>query len=178
MFKKISNEGFYHLIGHGPCVIITSNFDGKINAAPIAWNMPVNDEPPMLAIAVAESHLTAELIKKSNEFVVNIPDVKLLPLIKSTGKVSGRKTDKIKNFKINTETGIEVKTPHLTNAIAFIECRVQEKRFYSGVILFIGKVIYAAAKPGLYNGIWKTKAKTLHHLGGSSFALTGKRVKF
>ncbi|MCB4792613.1 MAG: flavin reductase family protein [Elusimicrobia bacterium] len=177
MFKKIPNEEFYRLINFGPCVIVTSKYKGKTNAAPIAWTMPVNDEPQLLAIAVAETHFTKELIAKSGSFVVNVVSGKALPTLKRLGNVSGRKTDKLKKFKVETEKGTEVDVPHLKECIGFIECRVKDGLLYSGVRVFIAKAVCSKVKPEFYkNGLVLEKAGVVHHIGKDVFAVTGKRI--
>src|SRR5271157_3126465 len=171
MFKTIQLEKFYRLINHGPCVLITSGPIDNPNLAPIAWNMPVNDEPAMAAIAVAESHYTTELINKTGEFVINLASKELLPVIKHCGAISGRKENKINKLGLELETGKKVRVSHLKKAPGYLECKVFEKHFYDGVILIIAKVLYAAVNEGLFDDYWLTeKAEVVHHLGGNYFA--------
>ena len=176
MLKKIPVNHFYHLINHGPCILITSGNKSKTNIAPIAWITPVNDEPALAAIALSETHYTTELINKTCEFVINIPDTKLLSSVKTAGSVSGRKTDKFKKTGLTPAKGIKSAVPHIKECIGFIECSVIDKINYDGVTLFIGKVLYCAAEKKLFDTIWNEKAQTIHHLGGKNFALMGKRV--
>jgi flavin reductase (DIM6/NTAB) family NADH-FMN oxidoreductase RutF len=176
MFKQIPNAEFYHLINHGPCVLITSGDGKKNNVAPIAWSTPINDSPALVGIALADSHYTTELILKSGEFVVNVPDVSLLPALKIAGGVSGRKANKFEKAGITPLNGVKTRVPHIKECIGFIECKVIDKSKYDGVTFFVGKVVYCSAEKGLYNKVWKEKAKTVHHMGGSVFAVTGKRV--
>ncbi len=178
MKKEISLESYYHLINHGPCVLVTSGHGEKKNVAPIAWLTPVNDEPPLIGIAIAEGHYTAELVKETGEMVINIPDKSLLSSLKMCGKVSGRKENKFEKACFTEKAGIKVKVPHIDECPAFLECRVKDELSYDGVILFIVEVLYAAAEEELYDDYWITdKAQTVHHMGGSYFAVTGNRFK-
>ena len=178
MFKTVPLEKYYRLINHGPCVLISSGNETDTNLAPIAWNMPLNDEPPMVAVAVAETHYTAELINKTGEFVINVVTDELLPAIKHCGGVSGRNENKIKKMGLITLPGNNVKVSHLEKGAAFLECKVTEKHYYDGVVLFIGKVLYSAAQDDLFDEYWITeKAKVVHHLGGNYFACLDKRFK-
>jgi len=178
MFKEVSLDKFYRLINHGPCVLITSGSRSKTNIAPIAWNMPLNDEPPLIAIAIAETHYTTELIIRTGEFVINVASKDLLPAIKKCGGVSGRKTDKTKKFGLKTVAGSTVEVSHLEKAAGFLECKVVDKHFYDGVVLFIAKVQYAGVNDKLFDEYWiSDKAKVVHHLGGNYFACLGKRFK-
>lgn len=178
MLKKIGLNHFYRLINHGPCVLVTSGDSEKNNIAPVAWLTPVNDEPPLLGMPLAESHYTTELINARNEFAVNIPGNDLIDAIMYAGKSSGRSEDKFKMSGLTPEKGITIATPHIKECGGFIECRVKDRHSYDGVTLFIAEVLHAAADGRLFDDCWITeKAKTIHHLGGSCFAVIGKRFK-
>jgi flavin reductase (DIM6/NTAB) family NADH-FMN oxidoreductase RutF len=170
MKKKLKSEEFYHLINHGPCVLITSGNKEIRNIAPIAWLTPINDDPPLVGICVASSHYTSELIDKYKEFVINIPSVDLLDVVKTTGKFSGREKDKFKVVKVTPEDGIKVSIVHIKECIGFIEVKVIETKEYDGVKLYIGKVLHCEVEDSLYNKYLDTKkAKTIHHIGGEKF---------
>ncbi|HRY28712.1 MAG TPA: flavin reductase family protein [Elusimicrobiota bacterium] len=177
MFKRLAVGEFYHLLGFGPCVLITSGDEKRGNVAPIAWTTPVNDDPALAGIVVAETHYTTELILRKKQFVINVPPLELLKPLKFCGSVSGRKGDKFAKTGLRLERGVKVRTPHLKDAIAFIECALLWKRNFGGVYLFVGKVLHAAAEKSCYkNGVLTARARTFHHLAGGSFALTGRRV--
>lgn len=178
MHKEIPLNEFYRIINHGPCVIISSGDEKKSNIAPIAWKMPLNDDPPLAAIALAEDHYTTELIGETKTFVINVPDVKLLSALLGAGKVSGRDADKIKKFGVQMAKGEKIKTPHLAEAVGWIECEVLDRKVYDGVVLFVGKVLFAAADDAAFDGcLDPSKRPTAHHLGGGWFALAEKRIK-
>jgi flavin reductase (DIM6/NTAB) family NADH-FMN oxidoreductase RutF len=177
MFKEIKAGGFYHLINHGPCILVTSGKGEKINVASVAWSMPVNDEPPMLAVALAENHYTSELIEQTGEFAVNVPGENLLPALMTCGSISGRKADKFKKAGITPAAGNKIATPHIAECVGFVECKVRETHRLDGVLLVIGNVVYAAAEDSVYDEYWiSEKAKTVHHLGGKYFMISGKRI--
>lgn len=175
--KILSETEFYHLINHGPCCLVTSGNKNIKNVAPIAWITPLNDDPPLVIICVATTHYTAELIKKYKEFVINIPDVKLLSAVKQTGKVSGRKVDKFKLARLTPEEGVKVDVVHIKECIGFIEAKVIDSKEYDGVILFVGKVVHCEVEESVYDKYLLTdKAKTLHHIGGDLFFVSPKKL--
>lgn len=177
MKTKLKPEEFYHLINHGPCCLVTSGNKETKNVAPIAWITPLNDDPPLVIICVASSHYTAELIDKYKEFVINIPSVELLDVIKTTGKVSGKEKDKFNIAKITIENGIKVQTVHIKECIGFIEAKVIDKKEYDGVNLYVGKALYCEVEKELYDKYLIThKAKTIHHIGGNKFFISGKEI--
>jgi len=182
MFKKLPLEKFYHLINHGPCVIISSGGKNRTNIAPIAWVMPLNDEPPLVAVAIAESHYTVKLIEEEGgEFVINVPDVKLLSSLIGAGKISGHQIDKIKKFKPSLEDSVKIHTPHLKDSLGWIECKVVDKKNYDGVILFVGKVLYCAIEESVYKegeGFEPLATRpTAHHLSGKWFGVITQKIK-
>ncbi|MCK2573194.1 flavin reductase, partial [Escherichia coli] len=63
------------LLNHGPTVMITS-FDEQSqrrNIMAAAWSMPVEFEPPRVAIVVDKSTWTRELIERNGKFGIVIP---------------------------------------------------------------------------------------------------------
>ncbi len=65
------------LLNHGPTVMITS-FDEQSqrrNIMAAAWSMPVEFEPPRVAIVVDKSTWTRELIERNGKFGIVIPGV-------------------------------------------------------------------------------------------------------
>ena len=175
-FQPVPVARSLRLIGFGPCVLVTSGDDERPNAAPIAWTTPVADDPPILAIVVYGKHHTARLIRRTRTFVVNIPEKNLAGALLKCGSASGRTTDKFKASGLTPEKGRTVGTPHLAEASAFIECRLLKAIDMEGDVVFFGKVAGAFARPGFFkDGRVSPRAKTFHHMGGGTFALTGAR---
>ena len=81
-FKAVPLGESYRLMGPGPLVLVSSGDAKRADVAPIAWTTPVSDEPPMAAVVVYKKHFTAELIRKTKSFVVNVPDVSLLKAVR------------------------------------------------------------------------------------------------
>jgi flavin reductase (DIM6/NTAB) family NADH-FMN oxidoreductase RutF len=178
MKKTLPVEKYYHLINHGPCVLITSGNEKIKNVSPIAWVTPLNDDPPMVIICVAAEHYTSELIDKYKEFVINVPSIKNLELINSVGKISGKEVDKFKKFSIKYENGKIVKTVHLIDMVGYIEAKLWLRKEVNGVNLYIGKVLYCEVEKNFYNGnIIPQRAKTVHHIGANKFFVSSKIVQ-
>ena len=175
---KIQNEKFYHLINHGPCVLVTSGDAKTYNIATIAWLTPVNDEPPIVAVAISEGAYTSELILKTKSFVINIVSDKHLATLKICGSVSGRKTDKFKKANLTPVKSFSIDTPYVKEAIGHIECKLKENHRYDGVILFIGDVVFVEIGEDYYDKfLIPEKARTPHHLGGGYFVISDKRIE-
>lgn len=164
------------LINHGPLVIVTTAEGGRVNAAPVQWNMPVNDEPPTVALALDGKNFSRELIRRTGVFVMNVPDPRFLPAIQAWGSRSGWEGDKITEMGAAFLPGERVDVPHLADALGFLECRVTQTVAIEGVDLVLGEVVCAGADPRFFvDNRWADHVQTLHHLGGGTFALAGER---
>lgn len=169
-------EKSLRLINHGPLAIVTTADGGRANAAPVQWNMPVNDDPPTVALALDAQNFTREMIRRTGEFVLNVPDPRLLPLVRAWGARSGRDGDKIAGAGAAVMPGERVSVPHLVEALGFLECRATRTVPLGGVDLVLGEVVFAAADPAYFvNHRWTEGVRTLHHLGGGDFVLSGER---
>lgn len=174
----LSPEKFYQLINYGPCCIVSSGNKKIKNFAPIAWVTPLNDEPPLVIVCVATTHYTSYLINKYKEFVVNVPSVDMLSVVRKSGEISGKTKDKFELLKVKCEPGKKINTVHLSDCIGFIEAKLSFRKEFSGVNLFVGSVVYCEVEKDVYqNYIIPQKAKTLHHVGGSQFFVSSKVVK-
>ena len=63
----------YRLLNHGPTVLVSSAHAGQRNVMAAAWNMPLDFDPPKVAVVIDKSTLTRELIEASGEFVLAVP---------------------------------------------------------------------------------------------------------
>lgn len=79
-FAELDLEYFYRVLAPRPTIIVTTiSPDGKVNAAPFSFTMPVSINPPLIAIASVPSHHTFQNIEQTNEMVINIPSADILP---------------------------------------------------------------------------------------------------
>jgi len=180
MKKSVPVSSANRLINHGPVILVTSQYEGARNIVTLAWNTPVSHSPMLVAIAVAKKHYSTELITKSGEFVINVPNVNLLKQVQYCGSVSGRNEDKFKNSGLTPEPANKVKPPLIKECIANLECKVVQTISSGDHSLFIGEVLAASAEEGLFDGIIDTddqRAKTLHHLGGDSYTTPDKKIQ-
>ena len=95
------------LLNHGPTVLITS-FDEQSqrrNIMAAAWSMPVEFEPPRVAIVVDKSTWTRELIERNGKFGIVIPGVAATNWTWAVGSVSGRDEDKFNCYGIPVVKG-------------------------------------------------------------------------
>ncbi len=180
MRKKIDLKIAYRLINHGPLVVVSSLYNEKVALTPIAWHMPISDDPPLIGLAIWEGHFVYKAIAQTGDFVVNIPSRDMAEMVRKLGSVSGHKVDKCKKYGARVERSKEVRSPRLDSAIAVLECRVRkDPRLSETYNIVLGDVVYAEAERAAFTTRWlpeKGRFKTLHHLGDKIFCVPDKRV--
>jgi flavin reductase (DIM6/NTAB) family NADH-FMN oxidoreductase RutF len=180
MRKSVSLPIAYRLIGPGPVVLVSSLFNGKAGLTPIAWNMPVSDDPPIIALEIWEKHFIYKAILQTGDFVVNIPSIDMVDTVRSLGSVSGAKVDKFKKFGLVKEASNKVKSPRLKSSIGILECKLRrEEMLLDKYNIVLGDVVYAEAEKSIFTDRWlveKKGLKIMHHLGGKNFSVPEERV--
>ena len=168
MLKEITSD-IYHLLHPKMAFFLTSaDKKGKPNVMTCAWATPVSEEPPLVIVCVARESYTAELIKQTKEFVINIPTKKLLKALWVCGKTSGRDVDKFKKARLEGIGALRVKPPVVGGCIGYIECRLWKVVDAGECYAFFGKVLSAYGDDNyIEKGLWTKGAEIPLHMGGS-----------
>jgi flavin reductase (DIM6/NTAB) family NADH-FMN oxidoreductase RutF len=170
MKEKYPLSKVYTLLGSGPVILISSSLKGKPNIMPIAWTTMLDFDPPIIGCCIGDQSYTFQIVKKTKEFVINIPDAGLIKKVYACGQVSGRRVDKFEKFKFTAEPASKVKAPLIGECFANLECKVIDTSLVDKYNLFIVKVIAAWINKNI------KKPKTLHHISGNKFILGEKIV--
>lgn len=161
------------LINHGPTVLVSSFYKNRPNVCTIAWNMPVDFDPPKLACIIGEDNYSFECIKNTKEFVINVPDKSLLRKLIQCGSTSGRDIDKFKKFSLTPIPAAKVKPPLIKECIAHLECKLLRDDLVDEYNMFLANVVCAWVEKPLFKDnrllVEEIKAKTIHHLGARYF---------
>ena len=167
-------DDFYKLLH--PCMtvlIVSVSREGKPNVTTCAWNMPVSEEPPMIAVALGSESYTSQLIRETGEFTVNIPDEQLLKAIWVCGTKSGKSMDKFKLVGLTPKPAKKVKAPIIDDCAAHLECKLSAQLEAGECTIFVGEVLEAYCEEELFkNGVWNIEKIALPlHMGGKIFAI-------
>ena len=127
------------LIGSSVTIVTSRSEDGtRLNGLAIAWLSQVSYNPPLVMISVGPERFTHDLIKTSGVFAISIMDESGMETARFFGSVSGRNTDKFKDYKYFTkQTGC----PILNNATAYLDCKVVSSVTTGDHTVFIGEVL-------------------------------------
>ncbi len=136
-----------------PAVLVTCiDENGKPNIIAIAAVAPVSSNPPIFMIAVRKGRYSHELIKKSREFVINVPSIDLVEQTNFCGTTSGRSVDKFKETKLTAVPSSKVKTPIIGECPINIECKVVQTITPGSHTAFLGQVVAVHVEEGLFDG--------------------------
>ncbi len=143
-------DKWYYLLHPRPVVVVSVAFNGKETAMAASWCMPVSKSPPLLAVSIAPSRYTYELIKGSKEFIVNVLEYRYFKEVSYLGTVSGRDIpDKIDRSGLSKEYGRIVKAPVFKEAVGVLECKLYKDVEAGDHNVIIGEVLKAYAKESL-----------------------------
>jgi len=180
MRKLVPLSIAYRLIGPGPVVLVSSLFNKRAGLTPIAWHMPVSDDPPIVALEIWEKHFIYKAILQTGDFVINIPSSDMAETVRKLGSVSGSKVDKFKEYNLASEAAKKVKSPRLKSSIGVIECKLKrDNAILKKYNIVLGDIVYAEAEENVFTDRWhpeKSGPKIIHHLGGRIFSVPGMKI--
>lgn len=161
------------LLNPGPVSIVTASWRGSANAAPVAWAAPLSMSPPMVGVALHPIRHTADMIRFSEEFALNIPGPELLRETAFFGSRSGVDENKVESSKLDIFTALRVDAPLLDGALAWIECGLRDVIPTGDHTLFVGEVVAVQALDEAYAERWLLDERIfspLTFLGGNWYA--------
>lgn len=186
MTKPIDLNKAYRLLNHGPTVLVTTAYGEQRNIMAAAWNMPLDFEPPKIAIVIDKSTYTRELIEASGSFAINVPCRAQAEMVVRVGSSSGRELlgkspdNKYAAFDLPTFAASKIEAPLVEGCVAWLECKViPEPHIQDTYDLFLGEVVAAHADERVFsNGRWHFEGhddlRTIHHVAGGGFFEIGE----
>lgn len=164
-----------------PPALISSGTIKKPNVMTAAWTGIIASDPVLTYVSIRPSRYSHEIISKTKEFVINVPN---LPLLKATdfcGVKSGRDIDKFKACGLTPEKCDFVEAPQIKEAPISLECKVLSVQTYGTHDMFLAEVLavhvddeYISDKGALN----LQKANLIAYAHGFYFALGKKLGKF
>lgn len=163
-----------------PAVLITSkNEEGCVNVFTAAWVGMACTRPPMVTVAIRPERLSYDYIKKSGEFVINLPTKYMVKIVDYCGVVSGKTNDKIKETCITLEESEKVRTPMIGECPVCMECKVKSITHLGSHDLFLAEIIAVHVEENLIDSKGKIhfeKANLISYSHGDYFSLETKSL--
>jgi flavin reductase (DIM6/NTAB) family NADH-FMN oxidoreductase RutF len=179
----------YRLLNHGPTVLVTSAHGEHCNIMAAAWNMPLDFDPPKVAIVIDKNTYTRELMEAAGTFAINVPCHAQAEMVVRVGNCSGRELlekspdNKLAAFDIPTFPASEISAPLVAGCVAWLECRIiREPHIQNTYDLFLAEVVAAQADARVFtDGRWHFEGhdelRTIHHVAGGAFMAIGDAFK-
>ncbi|MCC7089541.1 MAG: flavin reductase family protein, partial [Dehalococcoidia bacterium] len=164
------------ILNPGPVAIVTTSWRGITNAAPIAWLAPLSMEPPLVGCVIHPHRHTADMIRFSEAFAINIPGPALLKHTAFFGSQTGLNTNKIEASGLEVFNPLAIDAPLLEGCLAWIECTVQDVIRTGDHTLFVGNVVKVQADDEAYAQQWLLNDREhspLTFIGGTRYAVIG-----
>lgn len=185
--RPVPLDKAYRLLNHGPTVLVSAAHGGQRNIMAAAWAMPLDFEPPKVAVVLDKSTWTRQLLEASGTFVLNVPCAAQVDIVQSLGNSSGLElsqggSDKFAAYGLQAFAGEQLAAPLLEGCVAWLECRLlPEPHNHQQYDLFLGEVIAAQADTRVFSeGRWHfdghDRLRTLHHVAGGHFLTIGDAV--
>lgn len=148
-FRPVELHHASRLLNHGPTILITSYDDEtkRRNVMAAAWSMPVEFEPPRIAIVVDKNAWSREIIERNGTFGIVVPGVAAANWTYAVGSISGREEDKFNAYGIPVINGPVLGLPVVEEkCLAWMECRLlPATAAASHYDTLFGEVVSAAA---------------------------------
>lgn len=163
-------KALYLLHPYNTMLISSRGKDNSINIMAVAWIIPVSVKPPLLTMSIRPERYSYELIRKSKEFVVNVPTYQLVEKVLFCGRRTGREHDKFRELNLTPTQAKIVKAPIIKECLGHIECKVKEIIKRGDHNLVFGKIVAAYVTKGYFKEYYNLeKFQPCLHLGKNIF---------
>ncbi len=138
-----------------PAVMVSAgDKEGNKNILTVAWTGTICTNPAMVYISVRPERYSYsyEMIRQTNEFVINLTTEKLIRATDYCGVRSGRDVDKWKEMHLTPETCSTLSyAPMIAESPVNIECQVIEVKELGSHHMFLAKVTAVHADEAYLN---------------------------
>ncbi len=130
------------LLNPVPVVLVScGDIGGLRNMITIAWAGTVASDPAMVSISIRPERYSYNMIKKSGEFVINLPNRRMVRWVDLCGVISGKDHDKFKETGLTPIPAQHLKAPLIAEAPLSLECQVTSIIPLGSHDLFLAKVL-------------------------------------
>ncbi len=161
-----------------PAVLVTCSDGNVSDIVTVAWTGIVCTHPPMTYISLRPERYSYEIIKKTGEFVINLPPSTLVKELDLCGMKSGRNLDKFAACNLTTTPAKYVSAPVLTQAPLSLECKVKQVLELGTHHMFLAEICSVDADEALFNTedrLCMEKAGLMAYAHGAYYTL-GKKL--
>lgn len=185
LLTPVDLQHAYRLLNHGPTVLVGSLHGGRSNVMAAAWVMPLDFDPPKVAVVIDKATLTRELVDASGMLSLSVPTVAQAELTRAVGSMSARDhPDKLERCAVATLPAPGSGLPLVQGCIAHLACKVLPASAHVAGPhdLFVAEVLAAWADERVFSGgRWHfenapDEMRSLHHVAGGHFYAIGAAI--
>lgn len=164
-------------LGPIPAVLVSCGNMDSANITTIAWTGVINSDPPLIYVSIRPTRHSYNIIKDSKEFVINIPNEKLVWETDFCGTKSGKDIDKFLEAKLTKERCKIVNAPAIKECPISLECKLIEIKELGSHHMFIGEVVNVKVDSEIIENrkINLGKADLITYLG-SEYYVANKKI--
>lgn len=120
---------------------------GKPNAITIGASSVCSARPPTIGVAIGTRQYSLELIQRTGDFGVNIPDRSLVRATDLCGVISGRNCNKFEAVGLTVQEPALIQSPLIAECPVSMECKVVHTAHLGSHDWVIGEIVavYVAA---------------------------------
>lgn len=169
------------LLAPVPPALISCGTVQNPNVMTAAWTGIICTEPTLVYVSIRPSRFSNELIRKSGEFVINVPTVELAKAVDFCGVKSGRDIDKFKLAGLTAEKCSMISAPQVKESPISLECKVKDVSSFGTHDMFLAEVVAVNVDEKYIDGnkaLRMDKAGLLAYAHGFYYALGKKIGKF
>lgn len=185
-FTPVALEKSYRLMNHGPTVLVSAALGAEVNVMAAAWACVLDfGQSPKVTVVLDKSTRTRELVEHSGHFALQLPTQAMATLTKGVGSDSAKDVPgKLAKHGVTTFTAPGTDIPLVHGCVGWLACRlIPEPHNQQTYDLFIGEVLGAWADNRVFrDGHWHfddapDALRTIHHVAGGEFLVTGRAVQ-
>ena len=133
-------------------LITTVSAQGAINAAPYSCIMPILRITDLFAVASALPRDTLSNIRETGEFVVNVMGKPSFRQAMNCVKSHPTGVNELEKEGLEWTDAKKVKPPRVTDAIGWLEARLEQEVKGDNYVIIIGKAIHSEINDAFWDG--------------------------
>ena len=164
-----------------PPALISSGSVEKPNVMTAAWTGIIASDPALTYVSIRPSRYSHEIISKTGEFVINVPNLKLAEATDFCGVKSGRDVNKFEVCHLTAEKSSKISAPQIKEAPICLECKVQNVQRYGSHDMFLAQIVAVSVDDAYLNDDGKLcleKAGLIAYAHGFYYTLGRQLGKF
>jgi len=111
-------------------VLVSSAWNEDTNIMTMGWHMVLEFSPSLVACCISNANHSFELIRRSQECVINVPTTDLVNEVIGIANCSGAQVDKFKAFGLTPAPAVKVSAPLIKECYANFRLWIEKPPFW------------------------------------------------